>query len=175
MADGFAIQVKGGAALRRKLRELADKDVKAVMRKALRAGAKVVLPEARSNAPVLTGKLKRNIRVRSAKRSRRYVGATVTTSEGFFKGDDFYTAFQEFGWRKGKRGPNAWRINKKGKRVRRRSKFQQIAFGRVPGKHFMERAARSKGKAAGDVVVSTAWRLLKFRALMRGGLGGGAV
>lgn len=154
MADRFAIQVQGGPALRRKLEAL-GRDVKPVMRKAMRAGGKVILPAVKANAPEISGRLKRGIRLRAAKRSRRYVGITVTSSKGFFKGDDFYTAFQEFGWKTGKRGTN-----------KRRS---------VPGKHFMERAARSKGKAAGDVVVSTAWRLLKFRALMRGGLGGGAV
>jgi hypothetical protein len=77
----------------------------------------------------------------------------IRLGKGFFRGDEFYGAFQEFGWKAGKRG-----------RFNRRS---------IPGKHFMQRAAERKGRQAGDVIIMSAWGQLKARALMRGGLGGG--
>jgi len=155
MSDGLQMVVKGGPRLERNLRELATKDLKAVLRKAMRAGAKVILPAAKANTPLDSGQLKRSIRVRATKRSRTHVGITVVTGKEFFKGDFYYGGMQEFGWKTGRRGTGNRRP--------------------VPGKHFLQKAARARGKAAGDVVVSTAWRLLKARALLKGGLGGGVV
>ena len=156
MADGIDIQVRGDKALRAKLNQIADVELKKILRRAMRDGAKVILPQARANAPVgATGRLKKAIKVRSAKRSRKYVGMTVVLGEGFLQGETFYGAFQEFGWKTGKRKSDNRR---------------QIA-----GKHFLQRAGEAKGKAAGDRVVASAWRQLKARALMRGGLGGGIV
>jgi HK97 gp10 family phage protein len=155
-ADHVRFEVRGDRELKRKLNQLANKEVKKIVRQAMRAGAKVILPRARANAPVgATGNLRRAIKVRAAKRSRKYIGINVTLGKGFFQGDEFYGAFQEFGWKTGKR-----------KSSNRRE---------VPGKHFFERAARETGKAAGDAVIATIWQKLKARALMRGGLGGGIV
>ena len=146
--DSIRIQVRGGASLSRKLNALANTEMKKIIRKALRSGAKVILPVARANAPVgATGNLRKSIKIRAAKRSRRYVALNVTLGKRFFVGDEFYGAFQEFGWKTGKRGS-----------VKRRA---------VAGKHFLQRAADTKGKAAGDVVVRTAWDLLKVRAGVR--------
>jgi HK97 gp10 family phage protein len=155
-ADHVRFEVRGAKELKRKLDELADKEVKKIVRQAMRAGAKVILPKAKAYAPVgATGNLRRAIKVRAAKRSRKYIGVNVTLGEGFFIGDAFYGAFQEFGWKTGKR-----------KSAKRRQ---------VGGKHFMQRAAEQSGKAAGDAVISTIWNKLRARALMRGGLGGGVV
>ncbi len=155
-ADHVRLEVRGTEQLKRHLDQLADVEIRKILRKAMRAGAKVILPAARANAPVgASGAVRRGIRVRAAKRSRRYIGITVTLGKGFFQGDEFYGAFQEFGWKTGKR-----------KSSNRRQ---------VPGKHFLQRAAEQKGKAAGDVVIAITWQGIRSRALMRGGLGGGAL
>ena len=139
--------VTGDQELIRKLERCSRTDAKRAIRRGTRAAAKIVMPRARQLAPILGGKLgrdvrgrykqvgrvdkrrtrgllRRAIRVRATKRSRRYIGAVVTLGEGFFKGETFYGAFQELGWKTGKRGSE----NRK----------------QIPGKHFMERAAKEK-------------------------------
>lgn len=155
-ADHIRFEVRGGAQLKRHLDQLADVEIKKILRKAMRAGAKVILPAARANAPVgAAGRLRKAIRVRAAKRSRKYIGMTVTVGKELFKGDEFYGAFQEFGWKTGKRrSPNR----------------KQIA-----GKHFLQKAGEQKGKAAGNTVIAIIWQGIRARALMRGGLGGGVL
>ena len=65
------------------------------------------------------------------KRSRKSIGTLTQLGAGFFKGDTFYGAFQELGW-------------KAGKRNRRK----------VLGLHFMQRAARQVGRKAGAVATN---------------------
>lgn len=45
------------------------------------------------------GTLKRSIKVRATKRSRRFIGIDVLMGEGDFKGEVYYGAFQEYGSR----------------------------------------------------------------------------
>lgn len=86
---------------------------------ALRAGAKVVQASAAANAPVKSGQLKRSIKVRSS-RTRRpgEVGIVVITGAGDYKGDEFYGAFQEYGWEQGDRSDD----NRHAQVLRRRAK-----------------------------------------------------
>ena len=83
---------------------------KKIARKAVRKAAKPVRDTAVARVPVRPrgthpkdrppGNLKRSIKVRALKRSRRNkhtVGVQVVTGEGFFKGETFYGAFIEFG------------------------------------------------------------------------------
>lgn len=153
-ADHIRLEVRGAKELKRQLDQLADVEIRKILRKAMRAGAKVILPAARANAPVgATGAIRKGIRVRAARRSRKYIGIVIVLGKGFFLGDEFYGAFQELGWKTGKR-----------KSSNRRQ---------IPGKHFLQRAAEQKGKAAGDVVIARLWQGIRAKALMRGGLGGG--
>ena len=130
--EGFYYVPRIDKELIRKLERFTRRDAKRAVRRGTRAGAKIVIPRARELAPVLKkrtkrrmpGLLRRAIRVRAAKRSRRYIGAVVILGAGFFKGETFYGAFQELGWKTGKRGSE----NRK----------------QIPGKHFMERAAKEK-------------------------------
>lgn len=81
------------------LKELPQKLVKGALRKALRAGANVVLRGAKFRAPRKSGLLVKSMKVRAFKRTRKnVVGFTVGTSAGDYKGSDFYGAFQEYGW-----------------------------------------------------------------------------
>lgn len=77
-------------------------------RKATRAAAKVVLADAKALVPEDTGQLKRSLKVRSRKRSRRNkgtVGHSVVTGESLFTGDQYYGGFIELGTRKKEADP----------------------------------------------------------------------
>ena len=89
----------GDKALNRKLKKLTGKDAKAVVRKATRPALKPVLQEARADAPVKTGQLKKNIKIRALPRSRSSLGSRVTSGLGknANSGDAFYGAFLEYG------------------------------------------------------------------------------
>jgi HK97 gp10 family phage protein len=89
----------GVADVDRKLQRLASKEAKKVIRKATRPALKPVLQEARGTAPVKTGNLRRNIKIRALPRSRRFFGSRVTSGAGrnANSGDGFYGAFLEFG------------------------------------------------------------------------------
>lgn len=90
----------GDKKLDRMLREFEPKLAKKIIRRTLRKAAKPVLETARQHAPVLTGALKRSLKVRAMKRSRRNknkYGVRVITGDDFFKGEQFYGAFIEFG------------------------------------------------------------------------------
>lgn len=83
--------------LNRKLKTLESKIEKKITRQALRAGAKIVVKEAKLRAPVDSGELKSKIKVWALKRSRRRIGVLVGTSATMYTGDQFYGAFVEYG------------------------------------------------------------------------------
>lgn len=91
------------AALSR-LEAFAEKDV---IKKACRAGAKVVADAAKELAPEKTGRLKNAIRVRMGRVKRGSVSALAAVGKRWFAGDEFYGAFQEFGWKSGRRSRSA--------------------------------------------------------------------
>lgn len=70
--------VKGLAELQKLLDTLPVKVEKNIMRGALRAGAKVILEEAKSNVPIKTGDLRRSLRV-STRAQRQRVSAKVSS------------------------------------------------------------------------------------------------
>lgn len=130
--SGLTFSLTGDAELDRKFRSLPLRVEKKVLREGLREGAKVVQEAAKRAAPRLTGLMKSAIRVRAAKRSRRnknLVTIRVVLGQDFFKGETFYGAFQEFGWKAGPR--------KKGS-----------ARPQIEGKHFIEDAYKTAGAAA---------------------------
>lgn len=93
----------GDKALNRKLKKLAGKEAKAVIRKATRPALKPVLQEARAEAPKRTGNLRKNIKIRALPRSRKFFGSRVTSGAGKSEnsGDAFYGAFLEYGTKRG--------------------------------------------------------------------------
>jgi HK97 gp10 family phage protein len=97
------IKLEGGAELERKLKAIDAKLAKSIVKKALRAGAKVVLKAAKAKAPRKSGLLVKSLKVRSAKAKKGAVRMAVQTREGDFKGETFYAAFTEFGHRIGNR------------------------------------------------------------------------
>lgn len=95
---GGGFLVTGVAAVDAKLKGLPLAAQKKLSRKATRQSAKdIVLPAAKDNAPVDSGDLEESLTVRALKRSRTKFGHMVTTGEGFWKGEQFYGAFLEFG------------------------------------------------------------------------------
>lgn len=104
MAVVGAVTISGAKELQKKLKGLPEKVANKIIRKALRSGAKIIERQAEINAPVLTGQLKKSIKVKSAKRRKKgEIGVSVITGKGDFKGDQFYASFLEFGFKRGKR------------------------------------------------------------------------
>ncbi|MFO1007566.1 MAG: HK97-gp10 family putative phage morphogenesis protein [Planctomycetaceae bacterium] len=93
-------QIFGTNQVSKLLQGLEKKVAKKCLRQAMRPAMKVVLEQAKKNAPVDTGAVKRNIKIRAAKRSTRYIGINVQIgSEGDYKGKQFYGSFLEYGTR----------------------------------------------------------------------------
>lgn len=145
-----------------RMRALPAKIQSKVLRPALRAAAKPIAAEAKSNidkdnSPNWpdTGRLKRSIRVRAAKRRKGVVGVRVVTGKDFFAGETFYGAFREFGHKIGKRTGN---VDLGVRKRRRRSAAESAAAGArdaargvVRPYKFIEPAYESHGPVAAAI------------------------
>ena len=94
------ISITGGKELAQFLQQLPVKLEKNIMRGALRAGAKVILDEARINVPVQYGELKKSLRVstnvkRGRVEAKVKAGSKKKSKGGKIKG--WYAAIVEFG------------------------------------------------------------------------------
>jgi HK97 gp10 family phage protein len=97
-----SFKVEGLRELHDKLRTLDDKIAKKVIRAALKNAAQPILHAARSKAPVKSGLLVSTLTVKTGSSKRKgTITARVQTKAGDFKGEDFYGAFQEYGWMHG--------------------------------------------------------------------------
>jgi len=101
---GNEIQITGIKETDRAIQELGKNISKKIMRKAMRESLKPVQQACKQNAPVDKGDLRKAIKIKAMKKSRKGFGVKVEIGEGDFKGDTFYGAFQEYGWKTGKRG-----------------------------------------------------------------------
>jgi HK97 gp10 family phage protein len=97
------VEIQGGKDLFRKLTELERRLSRKIAAQALRAGAKVVLADAKATAPRRSGLLAKSLKVRAGKRAKNMVRFQVETAEGNYKGAAFYGAFVHFGHRAGSR------------------------------------------------------------------------
>lgn len=92
------MSIRGGEELAAALEALGPTMEKKILRSAMREAAKPMLADAKRRAPVLTGQLRKSLKIRAMKRrSKGQVGVVISTAKGFFKGDEFYGAFHEFG------------------------------------------------------------------------------
>lgn len=103
MALAVNISVLGDRALERKLSRLKAATQKKIVRKALRAAAKPIRDDAKANAPVDEGDLRKNIKVRAMRRSRVRLGVIVRTGtrdEMGIPADSnwYYPAIVEYGY-----------------------------------------------------------------------------
>lgn len=138
MAGAFSFQLTGNKELDKFFRTFPMKVQKKVVRKPLRDGSKIIADAAKANAPSAGGLLRKAIKVRAAKRSRKNKNLVTVRPQigaGDFKGETFYGAFQEYGYRVG-----------------RRQMGDKRTF--VEGRHYMERAFKEKSPQAKDVVIS---------------------
>lgn len=172
MSEGVYLQVVGDKEWIRKLTRLEKRDSRRILRQAFRAGAKMIADKAKQLAPggrakgqkrskatgrfqktKGTGRLRKAIRVRAAKRSRRYIYYVARVGAEWFKGETFYAGFQEWGWHAGKRGRSSKEYRAAAQEARRRgATFRGRRF--VKGKFFMKRAAQQTGRAAAAKAIS---------------------
>ncbi len=99
------ISLLGDKALQRKLDALPNKLAKKVMRQALREGARPVLASAKANAPVLTGRMKKSLKLRAMKARRGNFGVVIMTGTREQLGIDpkdksYYPFAVEFGFKR---------------------------------------------------------------------------
>lgn len=99
MAKQAQFVVTGLAELDAALHQMSNAVHNKVVRKAVRQAAKPVLKEARRLVPVKTGALRKSLKIKSAKRSRKRtsIGVEVVTGKQFFTGDTYYGGMIEFG------------------------------------------------------------------------------
>lgn len=90
------IHIKGLAAMQKMLDTIPAKIEASIMRGALRAGARVIEAEAKSNVPVKNGILRESIRVTGRIRGRT-VTASIKAGGKTKSGDAWYARFVEFG------------------------------------------------------------------------------
>jgi hypothetical protein len=95
-----------------------SKTANQLVTKAARQSAKTyLLKPSKAAMPTRTGQLKKATKVRSMKRSRRGAGVRVGFGEKDFVGDQFYGAFQEYGYRRGARALGNSRQQVDGKKM----------------------------------------------------------
>jgi HK97 gp10 family phage protein len=151
------IKLEGGAALDRKLRSLPVAVAKTIMRKALRTGGKPILKAARAKVPVLTGATRRAIKLRTLRsRSRGSIAVAISVgAKDFYKGDQFYAAFLEFGHRIGKRSTSL-------RAYKRRT--GEDPRGEVPPRPFLRPAMDENADAAVAAIGSELGALIEQEA-----------
>ena len=89
------VVVTGISEIDNKLRSLPARVGKKVVTTAMKTAMKPEEQTARDLAPKKTGALARDVKIRTAKKSRKYMGIDVRVER---RGDRFYGWFQETGW-----------------------------------------------------------------------------
>jgi len=97
-------RITGGKQITKRLNALEPKVRNKIIRKATRAAARPIASAVKRRAPVLSGMLKKSVKIRALKRSRKAKGIRVMTGKIAFQGDEFYGGFVEFGHHIGRRG-----------------------------------------------------------------------
>ncbi len=87
------------------LARLSGPQAKQVIRQSSREALRPLLTTIKANCPVRSGAMRQSIKIRSLKRSRKFVGATITVGdkEKAYVGKQFYASFIVFGWKTGSR------------------------------------------------------------------------
>jgi HK97 gp10 family phage protein len=104
-----------------------------ILREEMRKAAKTLVAPAKAATPVLSGKLRKSVKVRAAKKLKQSIGVTIGYSEKPFTGDTFYGAFLEWGWRIGKRPSRAKRATDTRTQVPGRRMLGNVAESKGPG------------------------------------------
>ena len=117
-AIDFSLESGGIPETLAALKELPRLVEQKIMRTALRAAAKPIWKAAREKAPVDTGNLRDSITIKARRQTKKNV-QSVIIHPGFewYKGDNYYAMFVEFGHRIGKR-PSRGKLRAYGRDVR---------------------------------------------------------
>jgi HK97 gp10 family phage protein len=129
------MKVEGMEEMKKKLATLEPAVRKKLVRKALRAGAKVVATQCKVDAPIRSGLLRSKIKVRAGKRKRNVIRMNVSIGKKDFQGDTFYAGFVDRGRKSGKRGSRNRRP--------------------IAGSRFLEKAFDKARPAAAKAIVET--------------------
>lgn len=139
------IKIEGAKEIAAALEKVSKKVARKVISAGCRAGAKLIQTDAKNRAPHKSGLLKKAIKVKvskyvgTRKKKRGEVAINAQIGKGDFKGETFYGAFQEYGWKSG----------------RRTTKGQTDNRRQIEGKHFMERAYKAQRSAALSTMINT--------------------
>ncbi|MDE2101263.1 MAG: HK97 gp10 family phage protein [Patescibacteria group bacterium] len=125
-----SIAIKGLTELEQKLKLIPIKLRKSAMRKALRAGGKIILAATKQQAPVASGLLESELKLRAYKNKKGFMSVRIGTGKKGNPGPAFYATFVELGYKH--RGGH-----------------------QVPANPFMKRASDSAKDEAGRAVVDT--------------------
>jgi HK97 gp10 family phage protein len=96
------ISVDGLQQVRNAFEKLTGEQQTEAMKTAFERGANTIATLAKGFAPVKSGLLRESIQVKTTRRLGN-VYTRVVISQGWYKGDQFYAAFQEFGYHHGSR------------------------------------------------------------------------
>jgi HK97 gp10 family phage protein len=96
------ISVDGLQQVRSAFEKLTGEQQTAAMQAAFERGAHTIADLARGFAPVKSGLLRESIQVKTTRRLGN-VYTRIVVSSGWYKGEQFYAAFQEFGFHHGAR------------------------------------------------------------------------
>lgn len=115
------IRLSGSERILRLFDMLSDAEMRQTVKAALQAGARVMLPVAKANAPKRTGALRKALTVRGySSRSSPWVRARIYAGGGDYFGDTWYAGLQEYGWHVGVRKSHvgAWSRKEAARRLR---------------------------------------------------------
>ncbi len=152
MPDNVAIDLSGDKELIAALNNLTPALEKKALRTALRESSKPILSAAKARAPRDTGALKKSLRIKAFKRTRKgKVGFSIGTSSlgSAYQGKQFYGAFQEYGWHTGKRTNEIRRSQSAARRGSTTAKQALLGDSRkfIEGRKYMRQAYTSQKQA----------------------------
>lgn len=137
-----------------KLSSLPKKIQRKFIREETRKAAKThLLKQAKAAAPKETGALRRAIRIVAIKKSRVFVGVRLALSAKWFTGDTFYGAFQEWGWRHGKRS-NALTAAANLRSRRNKSRAAYSLLGMLIPERLKKRKRTIKAEKAAEAAIA---------------------
>ena len=96
-AGGSAITIQGAVEISKALRKLPERIAKKVVRQSIREGLKPVKNAVRTEAPYLTGRTKKAVKIKAWKRKKWRIGASVRIGAGDYLGETYYAAFVQYG------------------------------------------------------------------------------
>lgn len=137
MAFIGTVRIKASKDVQKMLTDLPPKVVKGYMRKALTKAARVVQGEAKLRAPVKSGALKKQIKIRAGKSRSKWAARMKVQIVGNGTADAFYGTMVESG--------TVERVQKKtGRNV-----------GRVVGREFLHGAFNDRKSEAEDIIAES--------------------